>query len=431
MTRPFTRRTFLGLTLLLSACGRGNPPLSNGAPTLPEPQRLSPLPPNWPATLQLGMADSPGGAAAMRATAPFGFRYQYLAGGVNIGKGWPTWNANGEFVSYYIEDSRDYGIAPVFTYYQLLQSAPGSGKSEAERDFANLQNAATMAAYFNDLRLFFQKAGAFPGTGVVLHVEPDFWGYMQQKAKHDDATSVPVQVAATGLAELAGLPDNLSGLSQAVVRLRDAYAPNALLAYHLSTWGTGANMLFSKPGESEVRDLATRSARFYSSLRARFDLTFAEFLDRDSGFYEYQYKNPHAWYSAADYRRLAGYLATFGALAQQRLALWQIPYGNTKMRRENNQWDRYQSNQVETLLGDPSRAYLSTLANAGVVALLFGRGADGATCACDADGDGMAPDPPPIDGNTGASINADDDGGYFRQQAARYYATGPLPLPAS
>ena len=80
------------------------------------------LPSGWPARVELGMADAPGGAAAMKATAPFGFRYQYLAGGVNTGNGWATWNPNGAFATFYIEDSVANGIIPVFTYYKLLQS---------------------------------------------------------------------------------------------------------------------------------------------------------------------------------------------------------------------------------------------------------------------------------------------------------------------
>ncbi len=71
------------------------------------------------------MADGPGGAAAMKATAPFAFRYQYLAGGVNTGSGWATWNTNGDFPRFYIQDSIANNIIPVFTYYQLLQSAWG------------------------------------------------------------------------------------------------------------------------------------------------------------------------------------------------------------------------------------------------------------------------------------------------------------------
>src|SRR5207342_2228726 len=54
----------------------------------------APLPAGWPSRVELGMADSPGGAAAMKQTAPFAFRYQYLAGGVNTGSGWANWNTN-------------------------------------------------------------------------------------------------------------------------------------------------------------------------------------------------------------------------------------------------------------------------------------------------------------------------------------------------
>ena len=43
---------------------------------------------------------------------------------------------------------------------------------------------------------------------------------------------------------------------------------------------------------------------------------------------------------------------------------------------------------------------------------MFGGGADGATCACDADKDGV-----------------DDDGGYFKAQVRAYYRAGVLKLP--
>jgi hypothetical protein len=71
---------------------------SVGAASAPS---LPPLPARWPQTLRLGVADEPGGAAALRKVAPFGFRYQYLAGGVNTGQGWSTRNPNGSFVTRY------------------------------------------------------------------------------------------------------------------------------------------------------------------------------------------------------------------------------------------------------------------------------------------------------------------------------------------
>src|SRR5258708_13145276 len=84
----------------------------------------APLPAGWPARMELGFADSPGGAAAMRATAPFLFRYHYLAGGVNTGSGWSTWNANGAFVRFYIKDSAANGLLPSFPYSHLLPARP-------------------------------------------------------------------------------------------------------------------------------------------------------------------------------------------------------------------------------------------------------------------------------------------------------------------
>ena len=103
------------------------------------------LPHGWPKTLQIGLTDSPGDAAALRAKAPLGFRYQYLAGGVNTGSGWSTWNPDGTFASMYVQDSWAHNIIPVLTYYMLLQSNPKGG-SEADADLAHLRDPSVMNA---------------------------------------------------------------------------------------------------------------------------------------------------------------------------------------------------------------------------------------------------------------------------------------------
>jgi hypothetical protein len=389
---------------------------------------LPPLPGTWPsAKLELGQADGPGGAAGMAATAPYEFRYQYLAGGVNTGNGWANWNTNGAFVTYYVQDSAANGITPGFTYYMMYQSSPGNAQSEYDGVYTNLNNTATMTAYYNDLKLFFQRAGAF-STPVVLHVDPDLWGYIQQRSTGDNATTVSTKVAATGLSELAGLPNNASGFARAIDKLRDTYAPNVILGYHMSIWGTGNDILYSNPPNATVDALAARSAVFFASLAGGFDVTFAEFTDRDAGFKQYVYGDGGAsWWDAADFGRHARYLAAYSSAAQQRVALWQIPYGNTKMRAMNNTWGHYQDNHVEWLLDEPARTHLQTYIDAGVVAFMFGGGAGGTTCPCDAIGDGVT-NPAPINGNTQTSLNADDDGGFFKQKAAAYYATGAISL---
>lgn len=388
---------------------------------------LAPLPASWPTTFELGSADSPGGAAALRTAAPFKFRYQYLAGGVNTGGGWETWNANGDFVKYYIQDSRNNNMIPVFSYYEIFQSNPGVSSGEFNGVYNNLNNTSTMAAYYNNLKLFFQKATEGGGP-VVLHLEPDMSAFLQQRATGDNATTVPASVSSSGQADVAGLPNNLAGFAQAVVKLRNTYGRNVLLGYHFSTWGTGQDIIYSDPSDTVVASIGVRTANFYKSMNAKFDIAFTDIADRDAAFKQIQYGDNNAWWNAADYHRSAVFINSFNRTANLRTVIWQIPLGNTKMRAVDNTWDHYQDNKVETVLDDPTNTAFNAYRNAGVVALLFGRGAGGPTCACDAHGDGIT-NPAPINGNNRMSLNADDDGGYFKEQAAKFYNNGKPSLP--
>jgi hypothetical protein len=286
-----------------------------------------------------------------------------------------------------------------------------------------------MRAYFTDLRLFFQKTGALNGRSIVLHVEPDLWGFLHLRARTDDAARIPIVVGSAGLPELADLPDNLTGFAQAIVRLRDTYAPNVVLGYHVSAWGTGTDLFVSNALDGTVEDVAQREAAFYRSLGANFDVAFAEFSDRDAAFKQLVYRDKgRSWWDADDFNRHLRFLSRFVDLTGRRIVLWQIPFGNTRMRAMDNTWNHYQDTRVEWLLDDPGREHLRQYLGAGVIALLFGRGADGATNAADSAGDGIT-DPPPINGNDRPSLNADDDGGYFKERAAAYYREGALALP--
>ena len=154
--------------------------------------------------------------------------------------------------------------------------------------------------------------------------------------------------------------------------------------------------------------------------------SFEDFSDRDAGFYAKQSGNPRTWFTPADFRRHLLYAQTFVRLAGVRMVAWQIPLGNTVMRSMNNTWDHFQDNRVQWILG--SRAHLRAYAAAGFIGFMFGRGADGATCACDAAKDGVT-NPAPINGNTRVATSADDDGGLFKSLVRSYYAHHALPLP--
>jgi hypothetical protein len=367
------------------------------------------------ATLGIGLTDGPGGAKALRKAAPFTYRYQYLAGGVNTGDGWPTWNPNGSFVTMYARESFDAHVTPVFTLYTIRQSLPGRDDGdEARADLGNLRNVATMRDWYANARLLFKRAGAFKKRRVIVHVEPDLWGYVQQAAAKDDASRVPAAVASSGDPDVKGLPNNVSGFARAVVRLRNKYAPGVRLGYHLSVWGTKTDIALQDPPDKQVDGLGRRSARFYRSLKARFDMTFAEFDDRDSGFNQVINGDGGAsWWNAADFRRDARFDRVYARATGQRIVKWQIPLGNTLRPVMDDTWGHFRDNRVQWLLGGAGgRKHLRAYRDAGVTALLFGGGADGTTCACDSDHDGV-----------------DDDGGYFKDRVRAYYRAGPLRLP--
>jgi hypothetical protein len=285
----------------------------------------------------------------------------------------------------------------------LLQSKPGGG-DEAHADLANLRDAQTMAAYWSDVQLLFRRIhGTKP---VVVHVEPDLWGYLEQ-------------ANATGLA---------ASFAQRWVTLRNQLAPNAILAYHMSGWGTKHDIVFEDPPDATVRSYAEQSAAFYRALHAKFDVSFEDFSDRDAGFYATVKGNPHTWFTPGDFHRHLLYAETFVRLAGVRMVAWQIPLGNTLMRAMSNVSDHFQDNRVQWLLGSKARAHLHAYAAAGFIGFMFGRGADGATCACDAAKDGIT-NPPSVNGNTRPSLSADDDGGYFKAQVRAYYRAGALALP--
>jgi hypothetical protein len=401
---------------------------------------LPALPATWPSTsLEIGLTDSPNGAAALHASGAYKFRYQYLCGGVNTptGDGWGDWNSpKGQFATYYVDESVAVGMTPTFIYYQLLQSKPGIDDLTAQKvdekgaDLENLKNTTTMKSYWADVRLMFQRLGAYSQT-IVVDLEPDLWGYIQQASTGDSGATVSAAVASSGDADVAGLANNADGFAQAFIRLRDKYAPNVLLGYELSMWGTNTDPLEQNIPLNQIDALAARSTAFQQSLGASFDLVFTDPADRDADFDKIINGDGGAsWWDSTDYDRFNQYVGDFVRGVGLRMVLWQIPLGNTKMRAMNDSWGHYQDNHVEWWFDDATGTHLAATVDSGVVAMLFGGGAGGTTSATDEQNDGTT-NPPAIDGNTTLSYSSDDDGGYFRHQANAYYISGAMTLPGS
>jgi hypothetical protein len=287
--------------------------------------------------------ESPGKHAPVH----LGFRYQYLA------NEWWTWNPNGTFASLYTQDSWAHNEIPVLTYYVILQSGQSLG-DEAATDLGHLRDPQLMEQYWQNVTLLLQRVAG--KKTVVVHVEPDLWGYLEQA----NATALASQFA------------------QKWIALRNQYARNVLLAYHMSGWGTKHDIVYEDPPDATVRQYARQSAAFYNALHARFDLSFEDFSDRDAGFYEKQQGNSKTWFTPADFHRHLLYGATFIDATKLRMVAWQIPLGNTFL---NDTWSHYRDNRVQWLLGAGNRPHLRAYVNAGYIGFMFGGGADGTTSA--------------------------------------------------
>src|SRR5438093_2896133 len=236
------------------------------APSAPVSTQINSRPLIPSTRLEFGIASQPSDLSWMASSGvPWKYRYTYLAGGVNTGNGWETWNSPaGAYATYYMDASNADGYLPVLPYYELLQSSPSTGSNESDRDFSNLNNAATMAAYYANFKLLMRLAGAF-GKPVVVHVEPDLWGYLQQRAGAGNASTLGASVASSGFAEASGFPNSAQGFAWELLKLRDTYATNVALAIHASEWASGVDVATDTRSSVDLVSIADSTASFLGS----------------------------------------------------------------------------------------------------------------------------------------------------------------------
>ncbi len=361
-----------------------------------------------PAGLNFGLGNNPGDLGWMTSSGvPWRYRYCYLAGGVNTGRGWETWNSPpGQYAAYYMSDSAAHGYIPVFSYYELLQSNPSNGIDESERDFNNLNNAATMNAYYANFVLLMQTAKTFGGQ-VIVQVEPDLWGYLEGRANNGSPASLTASVGSSGYAGVAGIPNTAQGFGDALLHLRDVYAPNVLLGIHASLWATLRDLATDTDPNLDPNVVADQTAAFLNAAGvasnaygSTFDLVFNDVADHDAAWYG---DNSHWWdrtnVSVPNFARWVTYMSRLHADTGRPLIAWQVPVGNQFFLTMNNTENGGQTNYTDD--------------RADVITNNAGKATSGFQCAAC---------------NVHASQYADDDGGYLRLAVGAYYAATPPPV---
>jgi hypothetical protein len=277
--------------------------------------------------------------------------YAYLVGLPTQG-GWPDWNPDGAFVNVLSTAAQAHGVTPMYSLYMM--AADGDG------NISVLTNDSFMSLYWQAAKLLFQRIAMIQGPAVV-HIEPDFWGYAIQKA--NDGTAA-VHIAAFA-PDCAGVTEDVRGMGECFVKLRNKYATNAAIGFHYSTWGA---------------DVPTSIAFFKAVHAQETDFIATDMLDRDAGCFE-AHTDPNCmrtdgpWYWDETnqthpnfHDNLATVQSMTGGLALPML-WWQVPFG-VPSTTPGGTAGHYRDNRVHYIF-----SHIGEFMAAGGVGAVFGTGA--------------------------------------------------------
>jgi hypothetical protein len=340
------------------------------------------------------------GASMQDATAkaaPFDLRYLYLSGGFfdgnspcascasnctaggntcsNSGGGcawWGCWQYDqdppGAYARNFFSTAQGDGQIPMITYYQILQA---SGVSEGAPEVTQAAtDAAFMTRYFADWRFLLQQIGS---AVVLLHIEPDFWGYAEQTGQGPHALAAAVATA--NPTDCASEENSIAGFGRCLISMVRKYAPNARVGLHASAWSTNVDVAENTNASFDVAAEAQKTAAFLGACGADVsDFLVVEASDRDAGYYQSIGRN--SWWDATnqtlpDFHQDFAWLTALSEAANVPLIDWQLPVGNMSLPNQTNAW---KDNRVDYFF-----AHTGELAATHMVGFAFGAGAGGQT----------------------------------------------------
>jgi hypothetical protein len=367
--------------------------------------------------LVVGLSGSNTAAAA----APYDLRYQYLSGGLfststpcttcdascnGGGAWWGCWNSPaGAFATDFMSSAKSNSQIPMFTYYEILQTATAaiSGFQEGTQEVTvAATNSGIMTRYYNDWRFLLQTIGS---AKVILHIEPDFWGYVRQAG---DPTTLAAVVGAANPTDCASMPSTIAGMGQCLISMTRKYAPKALVGLQASAWNIAGNTMSGVDVTTDAKQVA---AVLSACGQSSGDFVVVETSDRDAGYYQTVEKRDTWWdptdKNLPDYAQDLTWIKALTETLGVPALYWQTPLGNAM---QNNTANHYMDNRVDYFFGGNAAqvesgaavavpAHWSELAASHVVGVAFGAGA-------------------------GDQTDPDTDGGYLAGKTKAYAASG-------
>ena len=173
------------------------------------------------------------------------------------------------------------GAVPVLTYYQMLDRGKHKGYKGEEWDIVirAVQDPEVMKGYFEDVKMLLEGCAAF-GKPVIFQSEPDSWAFCMlfHTGQTNDATKGAAAVASSGHPDAAGFPNNLAGVAQTLIHLRDKYAlRNVYMGICAFNFRAGQN--------------PQHTVTYLKSMNASWDLLFEKSVDDIAAANEKTYLN--------------------------------------------------------------------------------------------------------------------------------------------
>ena len=393
-----------------------------------------------------------------RTGVPWTYAYEYLAGGVNTETGWETWSP--DYPLSYANRAAEQGYTPVFIYDQLLgNDGECEDCNEWERRLRNLNDPELMADYYADftkaMRYFSQGGvdGLGFGARVIVDVEPHLSGTVQLATEDEEdcyrfcareeagPARVKAAVKSSGNKDAAEFDDTYRGFNAAILHIRDTYAPNVRLGFHVSSWAVEEDISLSDNPKLDADEIGKSVGSFavrsgtapIRSDVSTYDVLFHDLDWTDAGYRKYvNNEDPAFWdrrnVQFPNFRRWLRWTDAITSSTGLPLIVMNIPVGNQSHIAMDNTQFHFQDNRAEYFF-----AHIDELRDAGIAALLFGSTTTGSTVAWDASRDGVHNPKGPkctTDGDSSGERICphvrtnfkDDDGGFLRTAAARFYA---------
>lgn len=359
--------------------------VSNQEQALAGETALGVVPTGLPARVMVGLFEDSGKTWMTSSGVRWDARYRYFTKGWVNNWGWG--NYDGSWGLAYLQECDRQGFVPAVQYYQVF-AEPGGGEAQT---LAKLQNATTMRSYFGDFKILMQRVRDFGKPALIL-LEADAYGFLQQQSGNNP--NAYAAVAASGVPELASLPNTVAGWGLAFLNIKKAVgASNAILGIHISSWASGKDLHYYnvtdplQPEVDKVYNFLSPLGLGTNVTGTTYDLLVGDPLDRDSDYYRVVRGDANRWWDASDsasissrsFNRYIEWLRLWNAKSDKRSVLWQIPLGNSNHRNVYNNGGRaegYKDNRPEYFFGSGT-AHITRFADAGVIALLFGAGAGG------------------------------------------------------